>query len=587
MMIGILNLDIRKRRHRFAGKWDMACVVILIVFTSLYPVSGANTAPVPGPSELYTFDEGAGATARDQKNPAERATLVGNPHWFDGIHGTGVRLDSTLGQYIDLSHQAVNMSKSFTISLWIRLNSLDGLQSYVSESGDNNVAFALQKNETDDRFCLYASDSDSAGAKTAHVESDFSPTRGQWYQLTGVYDKEANKIRLYADGMYLKSGSFSPTWTAAGSKIVGAGKIGDAAPVNFADAEIDQLRIYDRPLTDGEVSELYSNDLRAFQPRTFTWTNPIYYQGDKNGDEVHDPDVINDRGIYYMVATLAPFANFTYRDPNRPNYGSAPGIAIYSSRDLKVWKFEDWLYKSSDIPDTAPYKHQFWAPEIHKIDGRYYIIFGASNWIADKYNITGKMGYYQFIAVADKVTGPYEHTTALQGPGVDTSLFQDDDGKTYVVWPWNEIHPVDLSQIDRGIVTVGPKISQTTTPDQFRANGHDWHADAAVEGPYMIKHGGIYYSLYACNYGGVYATGVSTATSLSGPWTLDPRGPVFNGGHQSEFIGPNGQWWACDKHENTNISQWVSIDPITFGSDGRLNVIQTNTPQSIQINNYP
>ena len=136
--------------------------------------------------------------------------------------------------------------------------------------------------------------------------------------------------------------------------------------------------------------------------------------------------------------------------------GVVAGIRLYSSHDLTHWKAENWLLKSSELPTDCPYKHQFWAPEIHQFGKRFYLIFGGSNWVAEKYNIGGRMGYYQFVGVADKITGPYRHFVALKGPGVDTSLFQDDDGKTYVVWPRNEINAVDLTQIDRDIVTVGP-----------------------------------------------------------------------------------------------------------------------------------
>ncbi|MDQ2764554.1 MAG: family 43 glycosylhydrolase, partial [Pseudomonadota bacterium] len=226
----------------------------------------------------------------------------------------------------------------------------------------------------------------------------------------------------------------------------------------------------------------------------------------------------------------------------------------------------------------------FWAPEIHKINGRYYVIFGGSNWIADKYNINGHMGYYQFVGVADKVTGPYSHFTALKGPGVDTSLFQDDDGKTYVVWPRNEIHPVDLSKIDQGIVTVGPKLSQAATDDDFKAIGKP--APNTIEGPYLIKRRGTYYCFFAETYRGLnefYDTGVATAQSLKGPWTLDPRWRIFPGGHQALFSGPDGRFWTSYKHEESDNYPWLSIDPVDFDADGRVHVTPTQGPQSISM----
>ena len=314
----------------------------------------------------------------------------------------------------------------------------------------------------------------------------------------------------------------------------------------------------------------------------FTWSNPIYFQGMGPHDSVRDPAITRDGDVYYLVFTMWPFRNYTDRNPNLPDLGSSPGIALYSSRDLETWKLETWILKSSDLPQDCPYKHQFWAPEIHKIGARYYVIFGGSNWIDARYNAFGRMGYWQFIGVSDKITGPYSHFTALKGPGVDTSLFQDDDGKTYVVWPRTEIHPVNLSRIDEGIVTVGAQLSQAAVPDDFKAIGKP--APETIEGPYMIKHGGTYYCFFAETYrgpGGFYDTGVATAKSLNGPWKLDPRWRIFPGGHQAEFVGPDGRWWTSYKHEQSSADPWLSIDPIAFDADGSVQVKPTLGPKSV------
>jgi hypothetical protein len=43
------------------------------------------------------------------------------------------------------------------------------------------------------------------------------------------------------------------------------------------------------------------------------------------------------------------------------------GLALYSSPDLRGWRFERWLVKSSELPEDCPCRRRFWAPEIHKI----------------------------------------------------------------------------------------------------------------------------------------------------------------------------------------------------------------------------
>ncbi len=494
--------------------------------------------------------------------------------WAASLPAGAAPLDDGQKQFVDLGRAAVQTDRSFSVGLWVKVSRGNDVQLFVSQKGQNVSAFTLQKRAGDNRFAFTLSAADSVEAPERAAVSDFSPTPGLWYQLTGVYNAAAGQMSLYADGALLASAPAPRAWRALGHTVLGRQSAGEGEAVSG-------FRAYPRALTEVQVAALYAADQKRFLPNTFPWANPIYYQGSGPGSDIHDPDILNDGGVYYCVATLAPFRNYTDRDPKLPDFGSAPGIALYASRNLKVWKSKGWIVKSSALPDTAPYKHQFWAPELHKFGKRYYVIFGSSNWIDDRYNIGGHMGYYQFVGMADKITGPYTHFTALKGPGVDTSLFQDDDGKTYAVWPGNEIHPIDLSQIDQDKITVGPMVSRAAGPDDYKALGLP--VPGTLEGPYLIKRKGTYYCFFATTYPDLYATGIASAKSLHGPWTLDPRTRQFPCGHQTEFIGPDGRWWMAYKHERSDTTPWLSIDPLNFDAEGRVQMTPTSGSQSLKL----
>lgn len=456
-------------------------------------------------------------------------------------------------------------TEGVTLTAWVKLSNLSGPQVYVSRAG-----LMLSKTDKDSKFAFTVTP--AGGEASVAVKSDFTPTPGLWYCLAGVYDRAAGKASLYANGVLLKT-------------AFAAAPLSTAAPATAGGAQIEAVHVTLRALPEAAVARAAAAERKSREPGKFTWANPVYFQGNGNGDDIHDPQMIAVDGVYYLVATLAPFRNYTDRDPKLPDLGSAPGISLYASRDLKAWKFQRWLVKSSELPDTAPYKHQFWAPEIHKLGKRFYLIFGGSNWIDDKNNIGGHMGYYQFVGVADTVGGPYAHFTALKGPGVDTSLFEDTDGKTYAVWPGNEIHPIDLSQIDHDQITVGPMLSRAAGPDDYKAL--NLPVPGTLEGPYLIKHAETYYCFFATTYLDLYATGIATAKSLSGPWTLDPRVRQFPCGHQAEFVGPGGGWWMAYKHERSDTTPWLSVDPITFDADGKVQMTPTTEPQSLALQNNP
>lgn len=336
-------------------------------------------------------------------------------------------------------------------------------------------------------------------------------------------------------------------------------------------------------------------------PNTFTCQNPVafsypYFDGtrERTLTELRDPAIIREGDTYYLVFTHFPFTHHTSRDPNKVDLNSSPGIRLYSSQDLRDWKFERWLVKSSELPENCPYKHRFWAPEIHKIGGRFFLIFYADNWIKDEYNLAGKMGYVAFVGVASQVVGPYEHISWLKGGGCDTSLFGDDDGKVYAIMPFGDdyIQEADLSGIDRGDIKLIGERKLAVGRDN-RDVGKQTRPDY-MEGPWLIKRQGKYILFTASPYrpardtapGGPppdlamgYWVGTGVSDSIWGPYKKDPQ--VFLGGHIAVFTGPDGKEWFSYRGESGGQAQGkLCIDPIPFRADGS---VKFSTPSTNQV----
>lgn len=298
--------------------------------------------------------------------------------------------------------------------------------------------------------------------------------------------------------------------------------------------------------------------------------------------ELRDPCIIHDGDSYYLVYTHYPFTHHTSMDTHKPDYNSSPGIRLYSSKDLKNWTFEKWLVKSNNLPENCPYKHRFWAPEIRKMNGKYYLIFYADNWIKDEYNCAGERGYVAFVGVSNTIKGPYEHISWLKGAGCDSHLFCDDDGKIYAIMPFgNEyIQEADLSNIENGdIKLIGERkmivacdnsdINKTFSPDY-------------MEAPWMIKRNGKYILFTGSpyrqpednknftpdlEYG--YWVGIAIADNIWGPYQKVPQ--IFLGGHIAVFDGPDGKEWFSYRGESGGKSQGLlCIDPIPFNKDGTI-----------------
>lgn len=326
----------------------------------------------------------------------------------------------------------------------------------------------------------------------------------------------------------------------------------------------------------------------ASKPETLvTWSNPLPFQYAEGQTtprrEVRDPCIIREGDTYYLVFTMWPFANREEDRMELSDNGSSPGISLYSSPDLKTWKFENWLVKSSELPENCPYKHRFWAPGIHTIDGRFYLIFTADNWLKKEYNPAGSWGTagYAFVGVANRVTGPYEHITYIKGAACDTSLFEDTDGKTYAVIPRYHIdmQEIDLSGLARGEVKLLGQPRRVITAENTDigiAAKPDY-----LEGPWLGKISGQYHLFYAAIYRDKnhpawlgYHTGVAVADRVMGPYQKDPRGRILEGGHLAVFGSPDGGKWFSYRGESRNqAGGLLCVDPFELDAQGRVRTV--------------
>jgi hypothetical protein len=106
-------------------------------------------------------------------------------------------------------------------------------------------------------------DSDSDNSDLADVVSQMVLTDGNWHHVTVVRDWPAIDIRIYVDGRLegVAQGFFS------------SGLASDSAPVDIGwlnlshgfhlEGTIDELAVYNRPLTEGEIGRHYASGLQG------------------------------------------------------------------------------------------------------------------------------------------------------------------------------------------------------------------------------------------------------------------------------------------------------------------------------------
>lgn len=225
-----------------------------------------------------------------------------------------------------------------------------------------------------------------------------------------------------------------------------------------------------------------------------------------------------------------------------------PGIPIYHSRDLVNWELISYALNDPGKIELERIKSSdgIHASTIRYHDGTFYII--TTN------NVNGKL--VNFIVTATDPRGPWSAPNVLEGaPGIDPSLFFDDDGRVWYVG--NHIPPdpefpgqaeIWLQEVDiEAMALIGERYYLWRG-----CCGGVW-----AEGPHIYKKGGYYYLLISEG-GTAYEHALSVAISreIAGPYQNNPRNPVLSHrqlsydhpitgvGHADLVELADGRWYA-------------------------------------------
>ncbi|RXJ00621.1 glycoside hydrolase family 43 protein [Anaerobacillus alkaliphilus] len=245
-----------------------------------------------------------------------------------------------------------------------------------------------------------------------------------------------------------------------------------------------------------------------------------------------DPSICRVAEDYYLVTSS--FAYF-------------PGVPIFHSRDLVNWQqIGHVLDRPSQLPlDGQGVSRGIFAPTIRFHNGVYYMI--TTN--------VGEGG--NFVVTATNPAGPWSDPYYLDAPGIDPSLFFDDDGKAYYHGtrpaPEGEKYSgnweVWLQEFDLETMTlVGEAIGL------WRGALRDviW-----PEGPHIYKIDGYYYLMISeAGTGHHHAVSIARSEAITGPYVGNPGNPIMthrhlgkdypivNVGHFDLVETQNGEWWA-------------------------------------------
>ncbi|GGO06672.1 glycoside hydrolase family 43 protein [Saccharibacillus kuerlensis] len=237
-----------------------------------------------------------------------------------------------------------------------------------------------------------------------------------------------------------------------------------------------------------------------------------------------DPNICRVESDYYLITS-----SFQY----------FPGVPIFRSRDLVNWtQIGHCLTRRSQLElEGCLSSMGIFAPTLRYHNGRFYMI------------TTNTRSFRNFYVWAEQPEGPWSDPVWLDWPGIDPSLFFDEDGHVYITGPGGF-----LGDEQAGIyqAEIDMKNGELLTERRLIWTGT---GGKAPEGPHLYRIGSQYYLIIAEG-GTEYGHMVTAARSERpyGPFESCPHNPILSHrslghpvqatGHADLVQAQDGSWWA-------------------------------------------
>lgn len=309
-------------------------------------------------------------------------------------------------------------------------------------------------------------------------------------------------------------------------------------------------------------------------PSATAFVNPVLPSG-------ADPWITFRDGYYYYM-------NSTGHDLEIWKTRSVPELATAEHR--VVWT----------PPATGPYSHELWAPELHFIQGCWYIYFAADAGTNETHRI-----YVVQNCSADPLSGSFTFKGKVADStdrwAIDPTILQE-QGHIYMLWSgWpgatNGQQNIYIAELSNPWTVSSPRVLLSYPEYPWEHVGDLSPRNAVIpmphvnvnEGPEILEHGDSVFLIYSASgcWTDYYELGMLRSSIHSNPLDLaawhksdhpvfwqSPKGMAYGTGHNSFFQSPDKKQWWILYHANPAPGEGCSNDrapraqPFTWNPDG-------------------
>jgi len=228
--------------------------IVLLMMGMPTVVRGAEDPNLIG---WWMFDEGSGTTAFDASGKGNEAQFVGNPQWVsEGRFGRAVQFNGTTDYLAAPDSASLDIKgDKLTLAAWVKANAwaTSHFIRKIADTGTGSIyMLRVQANTLRAIFTTSAGALTVLGATTVRAQ--------EWVHVAFVYDGAEG--RVYLNGVVDGRGNIAGDLIESNNEL----RIGRGEPAGYFNGTIDDVRVYNRALTDAEIKALDPPQLQAFKP---------------------------------------------------------------------------------------------------------------------------------------------------------------------------------------------------------------------------------------------------------------------------------------------------------------------------------
>lgn len=232
----------------------LLCLFMLIAMFLAVPGSAQDLTN--GLVAYWKFNEASGDTASDSSGNGHDGVLNGDPEWVDGHFGGALEFDGSEDEVNVPYDAALNPEEAFTVCVWANVEpGSSGHRAPISCRDDGPLS----------GYIIYAEPGNTwqywIGTGAWNSVQGPAVDLGEWTHLTATYSDGEQK--LYVNGELAGQGAGNLITNPENNLLIGAGANERAVHEYLFVGKIDDVRLYNRVLTEDEIVKSMTSEVSA------------------------------------------------------------------------------------------------------------------------------------------------------------------------------------------------------------------------------------------------------------------------------------------------------------------------------------